>query len=446
MATPMIDRTHSPQLVSWVPSANEHADFPIQNLPLGIFSPADGSRRVGIAIGDEILDVRGLSEEGLLDGAAREAGELCRGDTLNALMAAPPRLRRALRLAVSDLLAKGSAGAARIQRARHRLLHAARDCKLHLPARIGGFTDFFAGLHHALTAGRMFRPSSPLSPNYKYVPIAYNSRVSTIGVSPAQVRRPCGQIVPAGAGEPIKAPTQKFDYEFELGVWIGRGNPEGEPIDIARAGESIFGYCILNDWSSRDIQRWEAQPLGPFLAKSTATTISPWIITPEALSPFRVPQPARASGDPRPLPYLLDEADQEAGALLVDLEVYLSTAKMRADREAAERISSMDALNLYWTAAQLVAHHTVNSCILEPGDLFGTGTISGPDGTGAGCLLEHTLDGERPLTLKNSERRGYLVDGDEVTLQARCRRDGFVAIGFGDNCGRMLPANERQLR
>ena len=311
---------------------------------------------------------------------------------------------------------------------------------MHLPARIGGFTDFFAGLHHAVTAGRMLRPSNPLLPNYKHVPIAYNSRVSTIGVSPARVRRPCGQIVPTGATAPIKAPTQKFDYEFEVGVWIGCANPDAEPIDISIAGEAIFGYCLLNDWSSRDIQRWEAQPLGPFLAKSTATTLSPWIITPEALAPFRAAQPPREVGDPCPLPYLLDEADQQSGALNVDLEIHLSTQKMRASGAAAQRISATNSLNLYWTPAQLVAHHTVNSCILNPGDIFGTGTISSPDEEGAGCLLEHSLDGERPLRLASGEERRYLEDGDEVTLRARCSREGFVSIGFGDNSGVVLPA------
>ena len=433
-----IDRTHSPDRVSWVASANGHPDFPIQNLPLGVFSPEGEARRVGVAIGDEILDVSELAVAGALKGEALRAAELCRNETLNELMAADPSLRRALRLAVSDLLAIDAPDAEPIRRAARRFLHAANNCTMHLPARIGGFTDFFAGVHHAVTAGRMMRPNNPLSPNYKYVPIAYNSRVSTIGVSPARVHRPYGQIVPAGATEPIMAATQKFDYEFELGVWIGRGNPNGKPIDISTAAESIFGYCILNDWSSRDVQRWEAQPLGPFLAKSTATTISPWIITPEALSPFRAMQTPRDAGDPKPLPYLMNPADQENGALRVDLDIHLSTASMRAAGKVAERISATNSLNLYWTPAQLVAHHTVNGCVLNSGDIFGTGTISGPDGSGPGCLLEHTLDGERPLILASGEQRRYLEDGDEVTLRARCERTGFVSIGFGENRGEIL--------
>jgi fumarylacetoacetase len=436
-----IDGTHDPKLKSWVASANGHPAFPIQNLPLGVFSSPDGEPRVGIAIGDKIFDVRAAFLAGLFPNEVGVAAQLCLGATLNELMSAPPAMRRTLRSAVSALLAEGSVAQDDIRRGEPPILYDADSCQMHLPARIGGFTDFFAGLHHAVTAGRMLRgPVNPLLPNYKHVPIAYNSRVSTIGVSPARVRRPHGQIIPPGEDVPVKAPSQKFDYEFELGVWIGRANPDGEPIDIVRAGDAIFGFCILNDWSSRDIQRWEAQPLGPFLAKSTATTISPWVITPEALAPFRAPQPYREKGDPAPLPYLWDEADQKHGALDVELEIYLRTPKMRDKGLAAERISATDALNLYWTPAQLVAHHTVNGCILNPGDIFGTGTISGRGDNSAGCLLEHTLDGDTPLGLSSGETRRYLEDGDEVTLRARCRRDGFVDIGFGDVVGEIAPA------
>lgn len=425
-----LDRTHSPSLTSWVASANGHRNFPIQNLPLGVFSPRGAAPRVGIAIGDDILDV--LAVRAVFQDEAREAAELCGSDTLNALMGADPKLRRALRLAASDALASGSPSESTLRS--H--VYKAADCTMHLPARIGGFSDFFAGLHHAVTAGRMLRPNSPLSPNYKHVPIAYNSRVSTIGVSPARIRRPSGQIVPDGAQLPIKAPTRRFDYEFELGIWIGRANPDGEPIDVANAADAIFGYCILNDWSSRDIQRWEAQPLGPFLAKSTATTLSAWIVTPEALAPFRAPSSLRTAEDPEPLPYLMNAADQAGGALDVDLEIRLSTLKSRA----AERISATNSMNLYWTPAQLVAHHTVNGCVLNPGDIFGSGTISGAANASAGCLLEHTLDGSKPLELSNGERRAFLEDGDEVTLRATCNRSGYVSIGFGECRGEVLPA------
>jgi fumarylacetoacetase len=438
-----LDRTHDVELRSWVASANGHPDFPIQNLPLGAFSGSDGDPRVGIAIGDFIFDVRAAALAGLFTGEATVAANLCLGATLNELMGAPPSMRRILRAATSALLAVRSDAEATIRRSSPKILHEAAACVMHMPAHVGGFTDFFAGLHHAVTAGRMLRPANPLLPNYKHVPIAYNSRASTIGVSPARVRRPQGQILRAGAKQPVKAPTERLDYEFELGVWIGRANPDGEPIDISRAADAIFGYCTLNDWSSRDIQRWEAQPLGPFLAKSTATTISPWIVTPEALAPFRAAQPKRNPDDPAPLPYLWDEADQAGGALAADLEIFLRTESMSKANTPAERISATDSLNLYWTPAQLVAHHTVNGCILNAGDIFGTGTISGPEGASAGCLLEHTLDGEKPLKLASGELRRYLEDGDEVTLRARCRRKGFVSIGFGDNRGAVVAASPR---
>lgn len=435
-----LDRTHDVELSSWLASANGHPDFPIQNLPLGVFSTPDGDPRVGVAIGNFIFDVRAAALAGHFAGEAAVAANLCLGATLNELMGAPPAMRKILRAAISGMLALRSDAEAAIKHAKPKIIHDAADCRMHLPARIGGFTDFFAGLHHAVTAGRMLRPANPLLPNYKHVPIAYNSRASTIGVSPARVRRPQGQILPLGATQPVKAPTERFDYEFELGVWIGRANPDGEPIDISRAGEAIFGYCTLNDWSSRDIQRWEAQPLGPFLAKSTATTISPWIITPEALAPFRAPQPKRDAGDPAPLAYLWDEPDQANGALAIDLEILLRTPGMRKAKAPAERISATDSLNLYWTPAQLVAHHTMNGCVLNPGDIFGTGTISGAEGDSAGCLLEHSLDGERPLKLTSGEQRRYLEDGDEVTLRAHCKRKGFISIGFGDNRGEVAPA------
>lgn len=437
----MLDRTHDVELRSWVSSANGHPDFPIQNLPLGVFSAFDGDPRVGVAIGDSIFDVRAAALAGLFAGEAVVAANLCLGATLNELMGAPPSMRRVLRGAVSALLAVRSSAESTIRSASPKILHEAAACTMHIPAHIGGFTDFFAGLHHAVTAGRMLRPANPLLPNYKHVPIAYNSRASTIGVSPARVRRPHGQVLPPGATQPVKAPTDRFDYEFELGVWIGRANPDGQPIDISRAGDVVFGYCTLNDWSSRDIQRWEAQPLGPFLAKSTATTISPWIITPEALAPFRAPQPKREPEDPAPLPYLWDESDQASGALSIDLEIFLRTQAMNKANAPAERISTTDSLNLYWTPAQLVAHHTVNGCILNPGDIFGTGTISGAEGASAGCLLEHTLDGEKPLKLTTGEQRRYLEDGDEVTLRARCKRKGFISIGFGDNRGEIVSAS-----
>ncbi|MGD2133940.1 MAG: fumarylacetoacetase [Maricaulaceae bacterium] len=436
-----IDETHDASLRSWVASANGHPDFPIQNLPLGVFSPNGGDPRVGVAIGDHILDVAAALDAGLFTGEAETAARLCQGQSLNALMAAEPSQRRALRRAISSMLADGAEARAKIEVANAGILHKASSCELMLPANVGDYTDFFAGIHHAVGAGAMFRPDNPLLPNYKYVPIAYHSRASTVGAAPARVRRPNGQLKAGADAPPAVGPSKKLDYEFELGVWIRGGNPQGEPIPIADAGDAIFGYCILNDWSARDIQRWEAQPLGPFLAKSFATTVSPWIITPEAMAPFRAAQPARPSGDPAPLPYMLDANDQAHGALDIQLEVLVRTPQMRDDGVDFERISATDALQLYWTPAQMVAHHTVNGCALRAGDIFGTGTISGQGDATAGCLLEQTLDGTRPVTLKNGEQRRYLEDGDEVLLRARCHRDGFVSIGFGDNRCEILPAS-----
>jgi fumarylacetoacetase len=437
----MIDDTHDPGLASWIPTANGHPNFPIQNLPLGIFSTRGGPPRPGVAIGDSIMDLPAATALDLFSGDALKAAELCVGQTLNALMGSPPALRRALRSALSKVLARGSEAHTRIRRSHTPIIHDAAECAMHVPARIGGYSDFFAGIHHAVRAGKLLRAGSSLTPNYKYVPIGYNGRASTIGAAPARIRRPQGQIPVSGSTVPMMAPTRKLDYELELGIWIGQGNPLGQAIPIDHSAESIFGFGIFNDWSARDLQRWEAQPLGPFLGKSFASTITPWVITPEALAPFRAAQPPRPPGDPLPLEYLLDGGDQATGALDVELEVLLRTSDMRQADLPAERISSTNTLNLYWTPAQLLAHHTINGCILEAGDLLGSGTISGTTIDTVGCLLEQTLDGEHAIRLSSGEERRYLEDGDEVILRATCRRDGCVTIGFGDNRGEVLPAS-----
>ena len=424
-----IDHTHDAALRSWVASANGHQDFPIQNLPHGVFSPANGSPRGGIAIGDMILDVAALTQAGLLSGDAAEAAG---APTLNAFFAQPAGARRALRHAVSALLAEGIPE-------RREFLHAAAACHMHLPATIGDYTDFYAGIHHATNVGRLFRPDAPLMPNYKYVPIGYHGRASSLTVG-AEVRRPNGQRRPGNEGTPTYGPSRNLDYEMEMGVWIGPGNALGTTVPIAAAAEHISGYCLLNDWSARDIQGWEYQPLGPFLAKSFCTTISPWIVTPEALAPFRVAQLPRPAGDPAPLAYLFDEADQATGALDIELEVLLSTPAMKRQRLAAHRLSLGTATALYWTPAQLVTHHAGNGCNLNPGDLFGTGTISTPDADGYGSLLEITQGGRQPITLPSGEERRFLEDGDEVTLHARARRQGAAPIGFGACRGVVIPA------
>jgi fumarylacetoacetase len=336
-----------------------------------------------------------------------------------------------LRKTVSAGLSAGSADEALLAPA----LYEAEDCTLHLPATIGDYSDFYAGIHHARRVGALFRPDAPMLPNYKYVPIGYHGRASTIRPSGDPVHRPNGQRKRADETEPTFGPSRNLDYELELGIWIGPGNPPGTPIDIATAQDHIAGFCLLNDWSARDIQGWEYQPLGPFLAKSFATTISAWIVTPEALAPFRLPQPPRPEGDPAPLDYLLHAADQGQGALDLHLEVLLLTSSMRARGDEPQKLSTSNTTDLYWTAAQLVTHHASNGCALRPGDLLGSGTISGPERTGSGSLLELTEGGREPITLANGETRRFLEDGDEVIFRATAHKPGAVAIGLGARIG-----------
>lgn len=431
-----IDETHSPTLTSWVASANGHADFPIQNLPLGVFAPNGQTPRGGIAIGEMILDLAGLAASGLLEGDALRAAQAASGATLNPLLALGAAPRRALRRRVSALLAEGAAERAQVEP----LLHPAAGCTLHLPATVGDYTDFYAGIHHAVNVGKVFRPDNPLLPNYKHVPIGYHGRASSIRVSGADVRRPNGQRKPPTADAPSFGPCRRLDFELEMGVWVGPGNDLGQPLSIAEAGEHIAGLCLLNDWSARDLQAWEYQPLGPFLAKNFLTTISPWIITSEALAPFRIPQPPRPEGDPRPLPYLWDEADQASGAFAIRLEAWLQTAEMARRKLEPVRLSRSAARHMYWTAAQLLTHHASNGCNLQPGDLLGTGTISAPTEDGFGSLLEITQGGQQPLELPTGETRSFLEDGDTLILSGTAEAEGFVSIGFGPCRGAIAPA------
>jgi len=408
----------------WVTGADGHPDFPLHNLPLGVFSLDGRDKRIGVAIGSYILD---------LSLAAPYLGEavLTSGDTLNALFAAGPGPRIELREAVTALLT----GAPRPE-----LLHLATSCQLHLPVTIGDYTDFYAGIHHATAVGKLFRPDSPLLPNYKYVPIGYHGRASSVRPSGVPMRRPQGQRRATDGTVPTLGPSRNLDYELELGIWVATGNSLGEPVSIAEAETHIAGYCLLNDWSARDIQGWEYQPLGPFLAKSFHTTVSPWVITPEALAPFRTAQPQRPAGDPAPLPYLQDASDQASGALSLELSVHFRTAAMVAAGIAPVQLSRSRATDLYWTPAQLVAHHTVGGCNLRPGDLLGTGTISGPGEGESGSLLELTAGGTAPLVLPNGESRRFLEDGDEVSLAARAVAPGIGSIGFGSCLSVILPA------
>ncbi|WP_248794800.1 fumarylacetoacetase [Pseudomonas sp. MWU13-2105] len=427
-------------LRSWVASANGHADFPLQNLPLGVFSHQGSTPRSGVAIGEQIFDLEAALELGLFDGAAKVAVEATRGGQLNAFFELGSAARVALRARLLELLGEGSSLRGKIEAQGAKLLHLAADCQLHLPARIGDYTDFYVGIEHAQNVGKLFRPDNPLLPNYKYVPIGYHGRASTVRASGAEVRRPKGQTLPAGQTEPTFGPCARLDYELELGIWIGQGNALGESIAIGDAAEHIAGFCLLNDWSARDIQAWEYQPLGPFLSKSFITSVSPWVVTAEALAPFRQAQPARPQGDPQPLPYLFDARDQQDGAFDIELEVLLLTEAMREQNLPAQRLTLSNTRYMYWTVAQLVAHHSVNGCQLLAGDLFGSGTLSGPETGQFGSLLEITEGGKKTVELASGEVRKFLEDGDEIILRARCRREGFASIGFGECRGKIVPA------
>jgi fumarylacetoacetase len=430
-----LNETHDPSLKSWVPSANEPGgDFPIQNLPFGVFSTADQpSRRVGVAIGDQVFDIAAGLSLGLFDGMAREVARTCTGDSLNELMALGNASAGALRLALSRLLRVGAAPVARS------CLHPLAEVQMHLPAKIGDYTDFFTSIHHASNTGRMARPDNPLFGNFKSLPVAYHGRASTIRVSGTPCIRPHGQSLPKGAKAPVFGPTSKLDFELEVGIFIGRGNALGQPIPIIDAEQHVFGLTLFNDWSARDVQAWEMPPLGPFLAKNFMSTISPWVVTTEALAPFRAAAAARGADAPELLSYLDCPANRTSGAFDLLLEASIRTAAMRERGLPAHPITRPRFADQYWTVAQMVTHHTENGCCLLPGDLLGSGTVSGPREDELGCLKELTADGTRPIELPGGERRVYMEDGDEVIFKAQCRRDGAVPIGFGECIARVVP-------
>ncbi|WP_144326345.1 fumarylacetoacetase [Tepidimonas aquatica] len=433
-----VNETHDPALRSWVASAQAPGtDFPIQNLPLAIVRRRGRGEpwRGGVAIGDQIVDLAALHRAHPWEGLAAEALAAAAQPKLNALMALGPAHWSALRRALSHALREGSALRATVEPC---LLPQA-DAEYDLPAHIGDYTDFYTSVHHATNIGKLFRPDNPLLPNYKWVPIGYHGRCSSIGVSPQAFRRPRGQIKVPDAAAPVLAPSRRLDIELEMGVFVGPGNPLGEPIPIERAEDHVFGVVLLNDWSARDIQAWEYQPLGPFLAKNFATTISPWVVTWEALAPYRVPF-ERPADDPPPLPYLDGGANRRAGGVDIHLSVELRTAAMAACGMAAHTVATTNLRYTYWTVAQMVAHHTVGGCNLQPGDLLGTGTLSGPEPHQAAALIELTQGGKQPLELPSGERRTFLEDGDEVILRGWCQAPGAARIGFGTCIGTVLPA------
>jgi fumarylacetoacetase len=405
-------------------------DFPIQNLPYGVFRRrGDTDATIGVAIGDRILDLRRSAASGLFDGLPPETRHACASDTLNPLMALTPRHWRTLRARLTELLTAS--------RDAEPYLVSMEEAVMLLPAVIGDYTDFYTSIFHATNVGSLFRPDQPLLPNYKHIPIGYHGRASSIVASGAPVRRPQGQTMSPGAAAPTFGPTRALDYELEAGFFIGTGNALGEPIPIESAEDHIFGICLLNDWSARDIQAWEYQPLGPFLGKSFTTTISPWVVPMEALAPYRIPRNARPAGDPEPLPYLDSPEDRAHGAIDLIMEVEIASAQMREANIPPFRLSRGNLKDLYWTLAQMVAHHTSNGCNLRPGDLLATGTVSGPDKDSRGCLLEITRRGTDPLTLPTGETRKFLEDGDEITLRGYCERAGLPRIGLGECTGRI---------
>jgi fumarylacetoacetase len=420
-------KTFDRALSSWIETA-EGSEFPVQNLPLGIFSVGERRRRAGVAIGDFVLDLAGIAD--LLDQAWRE--DLAQ-PVLNAWLSRGPEATGALRLRLQELLSD--------EQYRDEVepqLVGQTEVRLHVPCLVGDYTDFYVGIHHATNVGKQFRPDNPLLPNYKYVPIGYHGRASSVRASGEPVVRPNGQRKAPNADAPEYGPSRRLDYELELGIWIGEGNELGSPIPIGEAPDHIAGYCLLNDWSARDLQAWEYQPLGPFLAKNFLTSVSPWVVSPQALAPFRKAMPPRRAGEPEPLPYLSDPADRQSGALGIQLEATLTTGKMREAGIAPHVLShgSADAA-MYWSAAQIVAHHSSNGCNLQPGDLIGTGTLSTDSAGGLGSLLEISQGGKQAIQLLTGETRSFLEDGDEVTLKAWCEGDG-VRIGFGECVGRVV--------
>lgn len=433
----LIDDTHDPALRSWVAGANDPAcDFPIQNLPLGVFRRR-GRReppRVGVAIGDQVLDLRRCRDMRLLDGPPAVVSVAGDANSLNALLALGPEALRSLRHAVSTVLrADGS-------RAETDALVPLSDAELLLPVEVGDYTDFYASIVHARNVGRLFRPDDPLPRNYRHLPLAYHGRSSSLAVSGNPVTRPCGQRMPEGGEWPVFDASRRLDYEVELGAYVGAGSLPGRPIRIDGAEGHLAGLSLVNDWSARDIQAWEAQPLGPFLSKSFTTSVSPWVVTLDALAPFRCAA-GRPSADPPPLPHLASVRNDARGGIDVTVEAWLRSSEMRRRGLDPICVSRAAFRDMYWTVAQMVTHHASNGCRLRPGDLLASGTISGPGDGAAGCLLERAAIGAGMLTLPSGEQRAFLADGDEVTLRACCTRNGFARIGFGHCAGRVLPAS-----
>jgi fumarylacetoacetase len=440
-----LNTTHDSSLTSWVSSANApDCDFPIQNLPFGVFSrKGESERRVGVAIGDQIVDIGESLSANLWSGAARDVARFCDRPSMKELMQAPSPALAEFRARLSELLAGTPGDESSINPLPPGALVPMAEAEMRHPVEIGDYTDFYASIYHATNVGKLFRPDNPLLPNYKYVPIGYHGRASSIVLSGTDVRRPQGQTQPAGATAPSFGASQMLDYEAEIGFFVGAGNEMGARVPIDDAEHHIFGICLVNDWSARDIQSWEYQPLGPFLAKNFATSISPWIVTWEALEPYRVPGFFRPPGDPAPLPYLSSDKDKSSGGVELTIEVFIRSMMMREARMRPSRLSASSLADMYWTAAQMLTHHTSNGCNLRTGDLFASGTISGPDAGSQGCLLELTRRGAEPVVLPTGEERRFLLDGDEVIMRGSLQRDGAARIGLGECSGLVVASSAR---
>ncbi|AOT07397.1 fumarylacetoacetase [Pseudoalteromonas luteoviolacea] len=433
-----INETHDINLKSWVASANQAGnDFPIQNLPFASFRRKDSNEefRGGVAIGDQVLDLAVVATANIFDGVAQEAAEAANAQALNEFMGLGKAHWSGLRLALSRALREGSEHQSVLESA----LIAQDDVEYALPCHIGDYTDFYTSIYHATAVGSLFRPDNPLLPNYKWVPIGYHGRASSIDVSGQTFPRPKGQTKAPDADAPSFGPCKRLDYELELGIYLGKGNELGEAITIEDAEDHVFGFCLFNDWSARDLQAWEYQPLGPFLAKNFASTVSPWIVTTEALAPYRTAW-HRDENDPQPMSYLESAQNREAGSFDIQMDVLIETDKMRSDKVAPSKVSESSFKHSYWTVAQMVTHHTVNGCNFLPGDMLGSGTQSGPEHEEAGSLLELSRGGKESITLSNGEERKFLEDGDKVIMRGWCEADGFNRIGFGCVEGTVLPA------
>ncbi len=433
-----LNETHDVNLTSWVTSANKrNCDFSIQNLPFSIFRRKDSREpfRAGVAIGDQVLDLAAVSQTGIASGKAQEALETCRNETLNQFMGLGFEYWSSLRRALSKALQTGAKEEAKLSRC----LINMDDVEYQLPCQIGDYTDFYTSIYHATSVGSLFRPDNPLLPNYKWVPIGYHGRASSINVSGQNFHRPCGQTKAPDADTPSFGPCKRLDYELEIGIFIGSSNILGEPVRLDQADQYAFGLCLFNDWSARDIQAWEYQPLGPFLSKSFASTVSPWIVTLEALVPYFTGFDRPAS-DPQPLPYLSSQKNRQQGAIDIRLSAHLLTEQMSQQKDAPTQLSQSSFRHSYWTINQMIAHHTVNGCNIKPGDLFGSGTQSGPSPEEAGSLLELSQGGKQPLTLTNGETRTFLEDGDTVIFKGWCEKVGHARIGFGEVRATILPA------